>query len=115
VPVRGPELLRLLVLSGRVAMPGLSLNAGWWSLAHVYRRPKEERGFHLCVVDDAPILPFVTYSHARNDVDVAASIKQSSWGSKDASFHLIRCRTCTATWTTIIGTAPPPNAELLSH
>lgn len=77
-----------------------------WTLAHVYRHPKEENKFRLSVVFDAPVSPEQTYDHAPNGKDLESFLKHASWSWDPETFTMTAGRVCTTTWTRLIGEAP---------
>ncbi|MEO8796971.1 MAG: hypothetical protein ABI551_03725 [Polyangiaceae bacterium] len=77
-----------------------------WTLAHVYRHPKDENRFRLSVVFDAPVSPEENYDHAPNGKDVEAFLKHASWSWDPETFKMTAGSVCTATWTHLIGEAP---------
>ncbi len=77
-----------------------------WTLAHVYRHPKEENKFRLSVVFDAPVSPEKNYDHAPNGKDLESFLKHASWSWSPETFKMTAGGVCTATWTRLIGEAP---------
>ena len=77
-----------------------------WSLAHVYRHPKDENQFRLSVVYDAPVSPRENYDHPPTSSEVEAFLKGSSWSWDPEGFQMVAGKICTATWTRVVGEAP---------
>ena len=78
-----------------------------WTLAQVYRHPKEENEFRLSVVCDAPFQPIKSYDHAPNAKDVKDFLKNTTWSHGLDGFKRDAGKVCDENWSRVIG-APPP-------
>ncbi len=80
-----------------------------WTLAQVYRHPKEDNAFHLSIVCDAPYQPEKSYDHAPKVKDVKDFLKNTTWADGLVGFKLDAGKACTDNWSRVIGAPPPAN------
>ena len=80
-----------------------------WTLAQVYRHPKEENQFRLSVVCDAPYQPEKSYDHAPTAKDVKDFLSNTTWPHELDGFTLDAGKVCNGNWSRTIGAPPPPH------